>query len=554
MLIRLKSVFVVFLCFFTVFLTACSGKQNKKNINLFTQDAKPQTSVKLPQEPRFNKLLDKDGKINTDFLVPTTSSVIKKNYDNRVFILHNENPYFYNPIYISYEQILNNQYIPEANKEAVLEEAFAKAKDCGFKTVALYVDWKNFYDGKNYNYDFYKIYYKLAEKYDLFVSIIWNGYAKNGYMPWQTDFEKYPPLLKEGEFLNVSVPDLSNQVYLDEACDALTQFCAWLNYIDYNKRTVLIQLEDEANTNYGNGAWLSQYSNYSNLVLKMAQTIKESTFNTVVTVGITFDDYKIDIEEISGRERLDNFLNCKYIDGLGAANLTTADFSVGCFANDDKFCYISKLSPATYDFFKSALELLDQGYQFGVFELKSFDLNINCGIFRTHSTKWDVRNKQIVDRGILAKKRMLEADTKDLIDFIKGLNSIDNVLSYSNSYDIISLNSSTFNNYVFSYKISNLSIDINKSSDIALSFNNSFNPLFTYNSAGLAVIDPYSDLYVFAFHESPALAVDCNYEVFVQEGKIIDGLWVPSSEELHVPEHRFIMKSGVVYKIILKDY
>ena len=74
--------------------------------------------------------------------------------------------------------------------------AFSKAKSCGFKTVALYVDWKSFYNGEKYNYDFYKIYYKLAEKYDLYVSIIWLGYSKNGFMPWQVDREKYPEIAR----------------------------------------------------------------------------------------------------------------------------------------------------------------------------------------------------------------------------------------------------------------------------------------------------------------------------------------------------------------------
>lgn len=551
--IKLKSYLAVLICVLMVFLTACSDEAGTKKINLYTQDATHQKAISLPQEPRFNKLLDNDGKINKDYLVPATSTVIKKNYDNRVYIEYNEKTFFYNPVYISYEQILNNKNISLENKSAVLEEAFSKAKSCGFKTVALYVDWKSFYNGEKYNYDFYKIYYKLAEKYDLYVSIIWLGYSKNGFMPWQVEREKYPELQADKEQIKVSIPDLSQQIYIDEACDALDQFCAWLNYIDFNKRTVLIQLEDEAGTNFGFGAWLSQFSNYTNLLLKMAETIKKSAYNVVTTVGVTFDDYKLELEGLTGRERLDTFLNSEYIDGMGAANLTTPDFNVGTFANDEKFCYISKLSPATYDFFQYSLSCLSQGYSFGVYELKSFDLNINCGIYRTHSTRWDVRNKELVDRGILAKKRLYESNTNDIIDFIKSINSLGGVLAYTSIYDIISLNPGVYNNYIFSHKINKLAIDVNKVSDIALSFNNSVNPGFTYNSAGIAVIDPYSNLYVFAFHGSPALAVDCNYDVSFEKGTFIDDQWVASYEPIPVPDHRFIMQSGVVYKIVLED-
>lgn len=544
MLKKSKTLLVAMLCLILVFLTACNEEaavNSSKPIK--TQVAISQKPISLPQEPRFNRILDSEGRINTNYLVSTTSTVIKKNYDNRVYIEQNGKPFFYNPVYISYDQILNNQYIPAERKAVVLEEAFAKAKENGFKTVALYVDWKNFFDGKNYNFEYYKIYYKLAEKYDLYVSIIWNGYSKNGFMPWQTDPEKYPPLLIDGAPLKASVPDLSESIYIAEACEAIEQFCAWLNYFDYNHRTVLLQLEDEASSNYGKGAWLSQYLNYSDLLLQMAETVKQSKFNVVTTVGITFDDYKLNYDGLSGRERWDKFLDSEYVDGIGASSLVGGEYNVGNFANDDKFCYISKLSPATYDFFKTALQFLEQGYQFGVYELKSFDLNINCGMYRTHSTRWDVRSRQIVDRGILGKKRLFEADTVDVIDFIKGINSFGDVLAYTSLLDVITLNRDTSNDFVFLSKIS----------DFALSFNNTANPSYVYNSAGICAIDPYSNIYVFAFRGTPALAVDCDYWVSIVEGSVIDGVWTPSSEPILVEDHRFIMKSGVTYKIILTE-
>ena len=264
MYIKHKSVLSVLICALLVFLSACTSNKTKAEIPLKVQDVASQTAISLPQDPRFNKLLDVNGKINTDLLVPVTVSKIQKNYDNRVFIEYNGLPFFYNPVYISYEQILNNKNIPENRKSVVLEEAFSLAKQNGFKTVALYVDWKNFYNGQSYNFDYYKIYFKLAEKYDLFISIIWNGYSKSGYMPWQTDNTLYPALSVDGAPLKVNVPDLSQEIYVNEACEAITQFCSWLNYIDFGRRTIMIQLEDEANTNYGKGIWLSQFENYSN--------------------------------------------------------------------------------------------------------------------------------------------------------------------------------------------------------------------------------------------------------------------------------------------------
>ena len=538
----IKTVLSVVLCVLLTVLTACNGSENNQYSILNVQDAQSQSVTKLPQAPRFDKLLDGNGKINLEFLQPVKVSKIKKNYDKRVYIEYNDKPFFYNPVYISYEQILNSRVIAQDRKALILEDSFKKAKESGFKTVALFVDWKNFYNGTAYDFDFYKIYYTLAEKYDLNISIVWNGYTKIGFMPWQTDREKYPALSVNGVPIKANVPDLSQEIYINEAVEAITQFCAWLNYIDYNRRTILIQFEDEANTNYGKGGWLSQYINYSNLLLKMAEAVKKSPYNVVTTIGITFDDYKSSIEGISGRDRLDKFLNCEYIDGLGAANLISENFSIGTFANDEKFCYISKLSPATYNFFSSSMSLISQGIQFGVFELKSFDLGINCGMYRTHSTRWDMRDRQTVDRGILAKKRLLESSTSDVVDFIKGINNMGTVLATVSILDISALNPFTNNNYASSSDFG----------DVRVSFNNLSNPNFTYNSAAVCAIDPYSNYYITTFHETGFLGINYGGEIKICEGKYVDGEWLAVTEEITLEDHYIVMKSGVVYKFVLE--
>lgn len=532
----IKAILSVLLSVILVMLTACMGKEVNE-IAVKVQDAQIQATVELPQEPRFNKLLDDDGKIDLELIEPTEVSKIQKNYDNRVYLEYNEMPYYFNPVYISYEQILNSRVIAQNRKTLVLEDFFKKVKESGFKTVALFVDWKNFYNGATYDFNFYKIYYTLAEKYDLNISIVWNGYAKLGFMPWQTDREKYPAISGKE-----NIPDLSQEVYINEAVEAITQFCAWLNYIDYNRRTVLIQLEDEANTNFGKGAWLSQFENYSNLLLKMAEAVKKSPYNVVTTIGLTFDDYKINIENISGRDRLDKFLNCEYIDGLGAANLVSENFGTGIFANDDKLFYVSKLSPATYDFFTSAMSLISQGIQFGVYELKSIDIAVNCGMYRTHSTNWEVRNRQTVDRGILAKKRILEASTTDVIDFIQAINKIGNVLATTNILDISTLNPLTTNSYASSSSFG----------DVRLSFNNLSNQTFTYNSAAVCAIDPYSNYYITSFHETAFLGIDYSGKILITEGKFVNGEWATDTEETTLDSYCITMKSGVAYKFVLK--
>ena len=527
---KTQTVFAVIMCLCVLLLSSC--KKNGSN-ELQQNTSKPNDTV--TEINSFEDLLDENGKINVDYLNDKTVSVIKNNYDDRVYIEHKGKPHYYNPVYISYDQIIANTNIAADKKDAVLEEAFSNAMQCGFKSVALYVNWKDFYNGTSYNFDYYKIYYTLAEKYDLKLSIIWNGYAKTGFMPWQTDRTKYPALTTE---LEVNVPDLSQQIYIDEAVEAITQFCGWLNFVDNNCRTVSIQLEDEANTDFGNGNWLSQYSNYSVILEKMAKAVKSSPYKMVTTVGLSFDDYYVLDNDISGKERFSELLSKKSIDGVGLADLISSDASINVIDNSKKLCYVSKLSPATYDFFERSLSLIKQGYSFGVYELKSFDFSINCGIYRTHSTNWLPRDRQNVNHGILAKKRSVESATADVIDYIKAINSIGEILAVNSTADICVMNIGAVNNFVINMQVG----------DTSLAFDNSINPAFTYNSAGICVVDPYSNYYIFAFHGTPTAIIHFDSDFKYSEGFFENGEWVANGEEIPAQNNSISLKSGTVYK------
>ncbi len=533
---RFKTAFAVFLSVALALLSACSQNDEAKVTPLFKlEETAKHAVVELPQSDRFYKLLDENGKIDTSYLEIANVTNIKKNYDGRVYIKYNDSPFYLNPVYISYDQILNNRLISAENKTAALEECFLKAKENGFETVALYVNWWDFYNGTSYNFDFYKIYYTLADKYDLNVSVIWNCYAKLGFMPWQTDRTKYPAL---STVTTAEVPDLSQEIYVNEACEAITQFCAWLNYIDYNRRTVLIQLEDEVNTDYGKGAWLSQYVSFSNLITKMSLAVKTSHYRMVTTIGYTFIDYYQDFDGFSGRDRIDSLLEKDTIDGIGASFLNIQNSDVNLFNNNNKLCYVSKLSPATSDFFSKALTLVKQGCMFGVYEIKSFDLAVNCGMYRTHSTDWQVRDTQKVDRGILAYKGMLEAATIDVSDFIKGLNKIGPVIAEVSLLDITVFNIDTENNYLFSYEVG----------DTIANLNNTENIPFTYNSAAVCVVDPYSNYYVFSFYSTSYFSVNCKGQLSLTAGRFSDGEWVNESDPIETVDNRARISSGVAYK------
>lgn len=526
---KIKPFLALLLCIVFLILCCCTNKKvapiqpsnNNSNDN----------TVKINS---FEELLNESGLIDLEKLSSVTASVVKTNYDDRVYIQYKNSPYYYNPVYISYDQILNNNLIKQENKFSVLEECFIKAKENGFKTVALYINWQNFFNGQTYDFDFYKIYYDLAEKHDLNIALIWNGYAKSGFMPWQTDREKYPALNETG-----NIPDFSNKIYCEEAIEAIGQFCAWLNFYDKNCRTLLFQIEDEANTNIGLRAWFSQYNQFSNLIFEMAKAFKQSSYRAVTTVGLNFNDYYTTIDGITGQKRYDSILNNQNIDGYGAAHLNPDKFLLGMLSSEQKFCYISKISPSTYTFFVNALNFITKGVQFGVYELKSFDIAINSGMYRTHSTRWDVRNKQVVDRGIMGNKRLLEAATVDVCDFIKGINSLGEILATNNTNDILVINPNLCNQYYYTGKFG----------DITINFNNAEIEQFTYNSAGLCVIDPFSQYYIFTFHSTPFFAVDDFSKLKLSSGSFMNSSWQTTGENC-AKNSRFVLKSGVAYKLI----
>ena len=173
-----------------------------------------------------------------------------------------------------------------------------------------------------------------------------------------------------------------------------------------------------------------------------------------------------------------------------------------------------------------------------MYELKSFDFSINCGIYRTHSTNWLPRDRQNVNHGILAKKRSVESATADVIDYIKAINSIGEILAVNSTADICVMNIGAVNNFVINMQVG----------DTSLAFDNSINPAFTYNSAGICVVDPYSNYYIFAFHGTPTAIIHFDSDFKYSEGFFENGEWVANGEEIPAQNNSISLKSGTVYK------
>ena len=135
-----------------------------------------------------------NGKIDTSKLTPYKASEVATVNGRNIF-KHNGKPYLYNAFHFRYDDLYNAFGADDA--KIIFDQGMQKIKESGIDTVILYIYWRDMYDGKNYNFDNLKLQYDMAIKYDLKVHINWFGYDNCGYggfMKWQTDRTKYPPL------------------------------------------------------------------------------------------------------------------------------------------------------------------------------------------------------------------------------------------------------------------------------------------------------------------------------------------------------------------------
>ena len=471
---------------------------------------------------------------------------------DRQVVYHNGKPYVFNPMHFRYDYLLNT-FSPET-ADKVLEDGMRLIKEAGFNAVMIYVRWGNIYKDGKYDLTYFTKQFKLAEKYNLNVHIVWTGTNNcgfGGFQKWQTDREKYPalmgadgkPVLGTGYASGKEIPDFSNTIYSDEEGAAILEICKWLYDNDKARRTVAIQLQDEPdNSEGGNGQWMSQFTSYVGHLNRLAKIVKESPYSMVAYVNIMSVGYNDTIEGYTYAQRMKYVAEQEYIDFVGYSYYTTTSKTeMKELEFKGHFPCMVGFSAAPFSVPAQTLDGLANGY--GLCYYQFFDTgSADTGFYSLAST-------DKVDGTVYGKRNAttilndtpfigaLENRTSELIDMNKSINALAELLAVTDIKMMSAINNKQ--------KVND---DVKKTIDgekITFIYKNAS---VKYGAVGMALKANDGNFYAFATMTSDFTFTS---NITVTVGKYVDGKWV-SEGEVAVNNNTFTAEGCKAYQIVIK--
>ncbi len=475
-----------------------------------------------------------------------------KTVGDRQVPYHNGKPYLYNPIHFRYDYLLRN-FSPDAADKA-LEDGMRLIKEAGFNAVMIYVSWEKIYDGKKYDLTYFTKQFKLAEKYNLKVHIVWFGSnvtGFGGYRSWQTDREKYPaligldgaPVIGTGFADGKEIPDFSNPIYAEEEGAAILEICKWLYDNDKDRRTVAIQLEDEPDNNEGgNGQWMSQFKNYVGHLDRLAKVVKESPYSMIAYVNIMSVGYAETIDGYTYSQRIKYIAEQKYIDFVGYSYYTTSHkTNMKELEFKGHFPCMVGFSTAPFSVPAQTLDGLAGGY--GLCYYQFFDTgSADTGFY-------SLASKDKVDGTVYGKRNAsinlndapfdgaLDNRTSEMIDMNKSINALSELIAVTDTKMMSAINNRQKVNDDASKKIDGEKITfIHKDNSVK------------YGAVGFALKADDGNFYAFATMTSDFTFTS---DISVTVGKYVDGNWI-SDGEVAVKDKTFTAEGGKAYQVMIK--
>ncbi len=487
----------------------------------------------------------KDG-VNSKKLTPVKVSEIKE-VNGKMVPYHLGNPYLFYPVHMRYDHIMD--YIDGEHTDSVLEQAIKKVKESGFEAVMLYAKWDQIYDGKNYDLTWFTKQFKLAEKYDLKVHVAWigsNNCGFGGYMPWQTDYEKYPSLMENGKPKlstsdNSRTPDFSAPIFLEEESEGIKRLCDWLNENDKDRRTVAIQLQDEPDGwGGGYGFWMSQFKNYVAYLNGLAKTVKEGNYSMIAYVNIASSTRETEVEGYDYAETVRYIMEQKYIDFVGVSYYGN-DTSPGVkeFEKDGNFPVFVGFSAATASLPGQTVYALSNGYGTCYYQLINLVTGQDSGLFRCQENTGSFfverdGTKQFNGDGFSAED---ELTYSEFVNMLNSMFKMDELLAVTNTKYMKAFNNKLKNDTTASQRIDGKKIKFTYS-----------NPNKKYGGCGFILKADDGNYYGFSTQNA---SFEFPFDITVTEGEYKEGKWVPNGE-VKVENNTFNTEAGKAYQIIVK--
>ena len=443
------------------------------------------------------------------------------NKDGKAYIEYKGRPYLMYGV-----QIRTDEAEEIAENESVLEQNFSKAAELGFRSVMLPLRWRSF-ETENGIYNFKRLdsYIEWADKYDLDIHLLWFGSnvcGKQKSLPAFIlgDTEKYKCI--DGEYI-----DLSNNALLIKEKAALGQILNRLYKNDLNRRTAVIQIENEPD--YGS-KWQNQYNDCLRYINELGMLVKKSRYSVVTRVNITAN------AELKTNNVPEDILALDGIDAVG----------VDIYINETEFYngWIEKLS--TGEMLRNPVYIAEGGGQmelllriianafslgcgYLVYELRTVRKNdYDFGVYRLSTDKWEYRDgTKLVQHQWTQGELIPENNTKQLILFNNAVNAVARQIAVARPEDIYL----TDNMCEIPTDCGKIRYETQKNDP---------------NSFGLLIKTGNGEYCFFTVAENSKLCFENKVTVF--NGRYLEDKWV-TTENIPLNSGAFSPRPGEVYKI-----
>ncbi len=492
---------------------------------------------------------DETGRFDLEKIEKVTVSEMKSQ-NGRSVIYHNGKPYLYYAIHHRYDHLYSS--MDEAPAKSIYEQGVKVAKESGFDTIVVYLNWGRLYDGKKYDFSDLEFQYNIAKKYDMKIHINWFGYnvcGFGGYMSWQKDHEKYPALtgLDGSPKLNKAgeeIPDFSEQIFLDEAYEAIQQVCAWLAVNDTDRRTVAIQLENEPDNNEnGTGYWMGQYKNMANHINNIGKAVKESPYSMVTYVNLLSAGLNETVDGYTYKQRIQKMIDMEYIDIVGYDTYTkqTAPRVKAIEYGDNMPVYV-EFGPSPYTVPGQTSYVLSNGYGIGFYMLADFAKMSNHSTFvRSGGTNLYIMRDgtQVVPLSTIDDMGgVVEVNSKEFIAMNNSIKAIAELIATQKINNIVCFNN-TLKNDVEALKLCN-------KQKITYIYSDAKEE---HGGSGLCVGAADGNFYLYSTRNA-SYKFDSNIKE-VTAGSYADGKWAETGK-VTVEGNTFKVEAGLAYRVVLK--
>lgn len=404
------------------------------------------------------------------------SNVVTKN--GRTYIEHNGKPYVMHCIRIRTDRIVtNSKMLSKKQWDVYLREYFRQAAQLGFNCVSFEIIWKNIEPAEDlYDFSLYDSIYSYCEEFGLNVQLIWMGSDNCGYYSVDVptyitrDTVNYPRcdyICKDGRVIKNAYMNYSTPKLIEREKKALNKLLQHLYEYDTERRTVAIQILNEANDTGVDGGGLPAYAAVSdwsnreevkaktwvqgqreailNLMNELGMCVKKGPYRCVTRYNfVSYSCYNYAENSPSYDDSVRKVFDLPGIDIVGMdcfdTGLTMDNYFMTRVAGfKGNVPHIPETCAGIYTAFAKQLNAFKLGGGLIFYEVRGNENDDKLSLFRLDDYKFTYRD------GTQSVGSVLEASTKDWISFNNMVKNAGYMLMTSKLDDFVPFNVTTVN-------------------------------------------------------------------------------------------------------------